>query len=199
MVVQPSLPSGNLSRTRPHKSHPPIRQGSDTYWCSRHPGYLSLCRPPHVQNFVFLTVCHSLPFQMDMTTGLSPGDDMGAPYASELKRRGSQTLNELIADSAKEGKPVTCVPATVFDIYYYYFNGYGDIFNNCKDISYVIELPGLPPLTSRDIPSFTLPSNTYTVAIQAFQEQLEHLSQETNPKSACQLFRCIGIGTHECH
>ncbi|KAJ6686974.1 GLYCOSYLTRANSFERASE [Salix purpurea] len=90
-------------------------------------------------------------------------------------------------------------PATVFDIYYYYFNGYGDIFNNCKDISYVIELPGLPPLTSRDIPSFTLPSNTYTVAIQAFQEQLEHLSQETNPKSACQLFRCIGIGTHECH
>ncbi|KAJ6710856.1 UDP-GLYCOSYLTRANSFERASE 75D1 [Salix koriyanagi] len=89
--------------------------------------------------------------------GFKPGDDRER-YASELKRRGSQTLNELIADSAKEGKPVTCVvytmllhwaadvaraqhlpaallwiqPATVFDIYYYYFNGYGDIFNNCK-------------------------------------------------------------------
>ncbi|KAB5569697.1 hypothetical protein DKX38_003490 [Salix brachista] len=157
--------------------------------------------------------------------GLKPGGDMER-YASELKRRGSQTLNELIADSAKEGKPVTCVvytmllhwaadvaraqhlpaallwiqPATVFDIYYYYFNGYGDIFNNCKDSSYVIELPGLPPLTSRDVPSFTLPSNTYTVAIQAFQEQLEHLSQETNPK-VVNSFDALELGpmnaTHE--
>ncbi|KAG5252120.1 hypothetical protein OIU78_011107 [Salix suchowensis] len=151
--------------------------------------------------------------------GLEPGGDLER-LASELKRRGSQTLNEVIADSAKEGKPVTCVvytiflhwaadvaraqhlpaallwiqPATVFDIYYYYFNGYGDIFNNCKDTSYVIELPGLPPLTSRDLPSFTLPSNTYTVILRSFQEQLEHLSQEPNPRVLVNSFDALELG-----
>ncbi|KAJ6941354.1 hypothetical protein NC651_007213 [Populus alba x Populus x berolinensis] len=139
---------------------------------------------------------------------------------SEFKRRGSQTLNELIVDSAKEGKPVTCLvytmlqhwaaevaraqhlpaallwiqPATVFDIYYYYFNGYGDIFSNCKDTSYAIELPGLPPFASRDLPSFVLPSNTYTLALQLFQEQLEQLSQETNPKVLVNSFDALELG-----
>ncbi|KAG5252131.1 INDOLE-3-ACETATE BETA-D-GLUCOSYLTRANSFERASE family protein [Salix suchowensis] len=36
--------------------------------------------------------------------GLEPGGDLER-LASELKRRGSQTLNEVIADSAKEGNP----------------------------------------------------------------------------------------------
>ncbi|KAI5599672.1 hypothetical protein BDE02_02G211900 [Populus trichocarpa] len=151
--------------------------------------------------------------------GFKPEDDRDH-FTSELKRRGSQTLNELIVDSAKEGKPVTCLvytmllhwasevaraqhlpaallwiqPATVFDIYYYYFNGYGDIFNNCKDTSYAIELPGLPPLASRDLPSFVLPSNTYTFALQMFQEQLEQLSQETNPKVLVNSFDALELG-----
>ncbi|KAG6785293.1 hypothetical protein POTOM_011023 [Populus tomentosa] len=150
--------------------------------------------------------------------GLQAEDDRDH-FTSELKRRGSQTLNELIVDSAKEGKPVTCLvytmllqwaaevaraqhlpaallwiqPATVFDIYYYYFNGYGDIFNNCKDTSYAIELPGLPPFASRDLPSFVLPSNTYTLALQLFQEQLEQLNQETNPKVLVNSFDALEL------
>jgi anthocyanidin 3-O-glucoside 5-O-glucosyltransferase len=44
--------------------------------------------------------------------GLKPEDDR-VHYMSELKRRGSQTLNELILDSAKEGKPITCLVYTV--------------------------------------------------------------------------------------
>ncbi|KAH8489399.1 hypothetical protein H0E87_024860 [Populus deltoides] len=106
--------------------------------------------------------------------GLKPEDDR-VHYMSELKRRGSQTLNELILDSAKEGKPITCLvytvlipwaaevaraqhlpaaflwiqPATVFDIYFYYFNGY---------------------------------------------EQLEQLSQETNPKVLVNSFDALELG-----
>jgi len=151
--------------------------------------------------------------------GLKPEDDR-VHYVSELKRRGSQTLNELIVDSAKEGKPITCLvytvflpwaaevaraqhlpaaflwiqPATVFDIYFYYFNGYGDIFSNCKDASNVIALPGLPQFASRDLPSFLLPSNTSTVALQLFQEQLEQLSQETNPKVLVNSFDALELG-----
>ncbi|KAJ6873696.1 crocetin glucosyltransferase [Populus alba x Populus x berolinensis] len=141
--------------------------------------------------------------------GLKPEDDR-VHYVSELKRRSSQTLNELIVDSAKEGKPITCLvytvflpwaaevaraqhlpaaflwiqPATVFDIYFYYFNGYGDIFT----------LPGLPQFASRDLPSFLLPSNTGTVALQLFQEQLEQLSQETNPKVLVNSFDALELG-----
>ncbi|KAJ6973172.1 crocetin glucosyltransferase [Populus alba x Populus x berolinensis] len=151
--------------------------------------------------------------------GLKPEDDR-VHYMSELKRRGSQTLNELIVDSAEEGKPITCLvytvflpwaaevaraqhlpaaflwiqPATVFDIYFYYFNGYGDIFSNCKDTSNVIALPGLPQFASRDLPSFLLPSNTSTVALQLFQEQLEQLSQETNPKVLVNSFDALELG-----
>jgi UDP:flavonoid glycosyltransferase YjiC (YdhE family) len=44
--------------------------------------------------------------------GFKPEDDRDH-FTSELKRRGSQTLNELIVDSAKEGKPVTCLVYTM--------------------------------------------------------------------------------------
>eukprot|EP00258_Populus_trichocarpa_P011879 XP_002321086.3 crocetin glucosyltransferase, chloroplastic [Populus trichocarpa] len=151
--------------------------------------------------------------------GLKPEDDR-VHYMSELKRRGSQTLNELIVDSAKEGKPITCLvytvllpwavevaraqhlpaaflwiqPATVFDIYFYYFNCYGDIFSNCKDTSNVIALPGLPQFASRDLPSFLLPSNTSTAALHLFQEQLEQLGQETNPKVLVNSFDALELG-----
>nr|DAD33983.1 TPA_asm: hypothetical protein HUJ06_004623 [Nelumbo nucifera] len=79
-------------------------------------------------------------------------------FLSELKRRGSETLRELILSLAREGRPVSCLgshppptvgrrrrtyldvpwallwiqPATVFDIYYYNFTGYGDLICNNK-------------------------------------------------------------------
>ncbi|CAK7348107.1 unnamed protein product [Dovyalis caffra] len=151
--------------------------------------------------------------------GFKPGDDRDHQM-SELKRRGSQTLNDVIVESAKEGKPICCLvytmllnwatevarahhlpaallwiqPATVFDIYYYYFNGYDDIFSNCSENSYVVELPGLPPFTSRDLPSFLLPSDTYTTALQSFREQLGQLCQETNPKVLVNSFDALELG-----
>ncbi|KAA8527889.1 hypothetical protein F0562_035242 [Nyssa sinensis] len=132
-------------------------------------------------------------------------------FMSEIRSRGSQTLREIITTSAEEGRPITCLvytlllpwaaevacdlhipsallwiqPATVLDIYYYYFNGYGDtIRDNCNDPTWSIELPGLPPLNGRDLPSFVLPSSndTYSFALPTFKEQLDTLDVETNPK-----------------
>ncbi|KAJ7979158.1 Glycosyltransferase [Quillaja saponaria] len=131
-------------------------------------------------------------------------------YMSELKQRGTETLTNLIESAANEGHPFTCViytlllhwvaevarelhlpsallwiqPAIVFDIYYHYFNGYSEVIRNkANDPYYSIELPGLPLLTSRDLPSFLVPSNTntYTFGLPAFQEQMKILDNETNP------------------
>ncbi|KAL5781344.1 hypothetical protein ACOSP7_006373 [Xanthoceras sorbifolium] len=139
----------------------------------------------------------------------SRDDDEIKQYVSLLKRRGSETLTQLVADSEKEGRPVSCLiytlllpwaaevacglhipsvlfwiqPAIVLDIYYYYFHGYGDVITeSANEPSCLINLPGLPPLTSRDLPSFLIPSNNYPLVIPMFQQQLETLEQETNPK-----------------
>ncbi|RXI00584.1 hypothetical protein DVH24_000818 [Malus domestica] len=135
-------------------------------------------------------------------------------YASELRRHGAQAITDLVVSSANEGLPYTCLvyttflpwaadvayklhlqnvllwiqPATVFDIYYYYFNGYKDLIrdNTSSGTNDVlpcsIELPGLPfSLTSRDLPSFMVDTNPYNFALPLFQEQMDLLERETNP------------------
>ncbi|KAK7318998.1 hypothetical protein RJT34_03707 [Clitoria ternatea] len=106
-------------------------------------------------------------------------------YVSELRRRGSEFVSNLILSSAKEGQPFTCLvytlllpcaadvarsfnlpfallwiePAAVLDILYYYFHDYRDYINQKtqKSSSCSISLPGLPfSLSSCDIPSFLL-------------------------------------------
>ncbi|KAI8004451.1 hypothetical protein LOK49_LG08G02237 [Camellia lanceoleosa] len=156
---------------------------------------------------------------------------------SETRNNSSRILREIIAASAAEGRPITCLvytlllpwaaevardchipsallwiqPATVLDIYYYYFNGYGEeITKICKDPSCSIELPGLPSMTSHDLPSFIVPSSSdqYSFALPTFKEQLEKLDSEANPKvlvntfdalepealKAIQKYNLIGIG-----
>uniref|UniRef100_A0A2P2PIR9 Glycosyltransferase n=1 Tax=Rhizophora mucronata TaxID=61149 RepID=A0A2P2PIR9_RHIMU len=139
--------------------------------------------------------------------GFKPGDDPGL-YLSECRRCGSQTLGDLILAAAKEGKPFTCVvvtlilawaaevarkhhvptallwiqPATVFDIYYHYFNGYDSLFLNCNDPTHVFELPGLPvQFTRRELPSLLFPPNVYTFILSEFKEQIDGLSKEAKP------------------
>ncbi|CAN6580236.1 unnamed protein product [Malus baccata var. baccata] len=153
------------------------------------------------------------PFSDGYDDGFKPGDNMD-DYMSELRRRGVQAITDLVVASANEGHPYTCLvyslllpwsagmahelhlpsvllwiqPATVFDIYYYYFNGYKDLIrdntssgtNNVLPCS--IELPGLPlSFTSRDLPSFMVDTNPYNFALPLFQEQMELLERETNP------------------
>ncbi|KAF5752366.1 crocetin glucosyltransferase chloroplastic-like [Tripterygium wilfordii] len=75
-------------------------------------------------------------------------------------------------------------PAALLNIYYHYFSGYGGLIKEkvVSDPSFSVELSGLPPLTSVDLPSFFLPSNVYAFALPSFKEHVEVLNSETNPK-----------------
>ncbi|KAL5702760.1 hypothetical protein ACHQM5_027933 [Ranunculus cassubicifolius] len=147
------------------------------------------------------------PFSDGYDDGFNPDDGIDHLF-SQVKRHGSVAISCLVESFAKEGRPITCLiytlllpwaaelarhvqlpsallwiqPATVFDIYYYYFSGYKEvILDNINDPSYSVQLPGLPLLKAGDLPSFFLPSNLYTFGISLFQEHFELLSQEVEP------------------
>ncbi|CAN6923267.1 unnamed protein product [Brassica oleracea] len=131
-------------------------------------------------------------------------------YLSEMRRRGRETLTELIEDNRRQNRPFTCVvytilltwvaelarefqipsallwvqPVTVFSIFYHYFNGYADAISEMADNnpSGIIKLPSLPLLRLRDLPSFIVPTNAYAFVLPAFREQIESLKQEETPK-----------------
>lgn len=116
-----------------------------------------------------------------------------------LEKNGNKALSEFIEANKNGDSPVTCLvytlllnwapkvasrfqlpsallwiqPALVFDIYYNYFNGN----NNSR-----LEFPNLPSLETRDLPSFLTPANTNQGAYASFQELIELLKEETNPK-----------------
>ncbi|XP_042516928.1 phloretin 4'-O-glucosyltransferase-like [Macadamia integrifolia] len=157
------------------------------------------------------TVPHGLtfaPFSDGYDDGYKPNLDNVEQFLADFQRRGSQALTDLVLDQSNKASPVTCIvytlllpwaadvarnlhvpsallwiqPATVLDIYYYHYNGYGDVIaNRSTGSSCSIDLPGLPLLTSQDVPSFFLPSNTYTFALKTIKNQFETLEKETNP------------------
>ncbi|KAK6266097.1 hypothetical protein QUC31_016934 [Theobroma cacao] len=170
-----------------------------------------MTKVPSAQGLSFLT------FSDGYDDGLKPGDDKGH-YMSEFRRRGKENLNDLVVSSDKEGKPVTCIvhslllpwamevarehhipsailwiqPATVLGIYYYYFNGYEEtIKGQAGESKCPIELPGLPPLASRDLPSFVAASNAYPSALPLFQQQFEVLAEETNARVLVNTFDAL--------
>ncbi|CAA7040767.1 unnamed protein product [Microthlaspi erraticum] len=131
-------------------------------------------------------------------------------YMSEMRRRGKETLTELIEDNRKQNRPFICVvytilltwvaelarefhlpsallwvqPVTVFSIFYHYFNGYAEAISEVanNNPSGSIKLPSLPLLYLRDIPTFIVASNPYAFFLSAFQEMMESLKQDENPK-----------------
>ncbi|XP_030534061.1 phloretin 4'-O-glucosyltransferase-like [Rhodamnia argentea] len=162
--------------------------------------------------------------------GRKPGVDSERFYA-EMERRGSEALSGLIKYSFGRGLRITCAlhtvipwvddvarsfqiesvlvwiqPASVFSIYYYYFNGYEDVIKNVTsqscDTSSLIRLPGLPPLTNRDVPSFFNHENKYAFVLPKLQSQFEQLTEGGNTKvvlvntfDALELEVLRGIGT----
>lgn len=145
-------------------------------------------------------------------------------YMSEIRSRGSQTIRDIILKSSDEGRPVTSLvytlllpwvaevarelhipsallwiqPATVLDIYYYYFNGYEDeVKCSSNDPNWCIQLPRLPLLKSQDLPSFLLSSSSkdakYSFALPTFKEQLDTLDGEENPKVLVNTFDALEV------
>ncbi|XP_030922828.1 crocetin glucosyltransferase, chloroplastic-like [Quercus lobata] len=146
--------------------------------------------------------------------GVVPMDD-GEKQWDQLKRNGSKALTNLIvstankhcivytmllpwvADVARELHLPSAVlwnqPAMVFDIYYYYYNGFADVIGNDSDDqpSCSIQLPGLPSLATHDLPSFLLASNPYALFRPKFQAQLEALEKESNPRVLVNTFDAL--------
>ena len=144
--------------------------------------------------------------------GFNHATDDIETYMSELERLGSQALTELIMARADEGRPFACLlygilipwaaevaqslyipsvlvwsqPATVFDIYYYYFNG---------ELTENKALPGLPSLSVNDLPSFLVPSkskaNSHNFILQLYQKHIKQLDSESNPKVLINSFNSL--------
>ncbi|CAH2070965.1 unnamed protein product [Thlaspi arvense] len=70
-------------------------------------------------------------------------------------------------------------PATVLDIYYYYFNAssHKHLFEFDP-----IKLPKLPPFSTGDLPSFLQPSKALPSALVTLREHIKALESESNPK-----------------
>ncbi|XP_050240138.1 phloretin 4'-O-glucosyltransferase-like [Quercus robur] len=146
--------------------------------------------------------------------GVVPMDDAKKQW-DQLKCNGSKALTDLIvstankqcivytmllpwvADVARELHLPSALlwiqPAMVFDIYYYYYNGFTDVIGNDSDDrpSCSIQLPGLPLLATRDLPSFLLASNPYALVLPQFQAQLEALVKESNPRVLMNTFDAL--------
>ena len=150
-----------------------------------------------------------------------PSDVDVQTYFSRFRQRGSETLAALFEKSAAAGNLVTCLvytlllpwaaevacrfnapsallwiqPATVFDVYYYYFNGYKDAISECeKDPSWSLKLPNLPfELKAHDLPTLVLPSApfSHTFSLTTFQEHVEVLEKEENPTILMNTFEAL--------
>ncbi|XP_010435193.1 PREDICTED: UDP-glycosyltransferase 75C1-like [Camelina sativa] len=135
-------------------------------------------------------------------------------YMSELKRFGSNGLSDIIrANLDASTEPITGViysvlvpwaatvarkfhlpttllwvePATVLDIYYYYFNtSYKHLFDTDP-----IKLPKLPLITTGDLPSFLQPSKALPSALVTLKEHIEALESEPNPKILVNTFSAL--------
>ncbi|XP_013638699.1 PREDICTED: UDP-glycosyltransferase 75B1 [Brassica oleracea var. oleracea] len=138
----------------------------------------------------------------------SDGFDQGGLTTAEeiksrslnLKNNGEKALSEFIEGNKNGDSPVTCLvytmllnwapkvasrfqlpsallwiqPALVFNIYYNHFNGHNN--SSC------LEFKNLSSIAVRDLPSFLTPANTNQGVYNLFQELMELLIEETNPK-----------------
>ncbi|KAL1535666.1 UDP-glycosyltransferase 75C1-like [Salvia divinorum] len=147
-----------------------------------------------------------LAFSDGFDDGFKLGDDANK-CKDAMRSHGSTALRDAIAAAAEEGRPITCLvytlvlpwaaevarelhipsaqlwiqPATVLSIYYHYFNGFADEINEKSDNpGWKIQIPGAPPLSKTDLPSFLLPSSSeeHKVVIPMFKEQFDVLEAE---------------------
>ncbi|WOL09185.1 crocetin glucosyltransferase, chloroplastic-like [Canna indica] len=126
-------------------------------------------------------------------------------YKSNFQATSSKSVSAIIRSLAERGRPVTCVihtlawaadaardhgipsvlfwiqPATVFSILYHYCHGYDRVISsNIKNPGFVVNLPGLPPLTIREFPGIlTISSDDPRFWIsQLFLDMIRFLDQQ---------------------
>ncbi|KAK9664524.1 hypothetical protein RND81_14G048300 [Saponaria officinalis] len=144
-------------------------------------------------------------------------------YLSNFQKGGTKVIGEVYEKARDEGKPVTCLvytmlltwvaeaareyhmpsavlwiqPALIFDVYYYYFRGFGDVIRECENNpSWSLNLPNLPfTLKKRDLPSFLLPSSPlpYASVNDMFLKHIEELEKEERPTILVNTFEALEV------
>lgn len=134
------------------------------------------------------TIPHGLtfaPFSDGHDGGKQP-DTTLQQFITDFATNGASAVAEIISSATAAGQPfdhlvyttvipwaarvadahgikstlLWCQPAIILDIYYYYFNDYESLISsNNSNPTFPINLPGLPPLTVADLPSFLLLSS----------------------------------------
>ncbi|KAJ8634360.1 hypothetical protein MRB53_027696 [Persea americana] len=126
-------------------------------------------------------------------------------FLALFSQAGARKVKELVRTFRDEGSHVTCIvysmsltwaadvareleipsvalwiqPATVLAVYYHYFHGYDHLINRVEsDPGFLVELPKLPLLASKDLPSFLLPSDPHSDIREAFQKQFSTFDEE---------------------
>ncbi|KVI03585.1 crocetin glucosyltransferase, chloroplastic-like [Cynara cardunculus var. scolymus] len=124
------------------------------------------------------------PFSDGHDSGKQPNTTL-QQFVADFATNGASAVAEIISSATAAGQPfdhlvyttvipwaarvanahgikptvLWCQSTTIMDIYYYYFNDYQSLISsNNSDPTFPINLPGLPPLTIADLPSFLLQS-----------------------------------------
>ncbi|KAF8648392.1 hypothetical protein HU200_064980 [Digitaria exilis] len=166
-----------------------------------------------------------LPFSDGTETGILPNMAFNA-YLASFHAEGARTVAEILDALAARGRPVTRVvytlllpwaadvardrgvpsalywiqPVAVFIIYFHYFHGHGTIVAEHRhDPSFVVEFPGLEPLTIGDLPNFLTdavdPSNIFHNVFNTSRDLMETLDKE-GPKATVLVNTCQELERH---
>ncbi|KAF7102596.1 hypothetical protein CFC21_103702 [Triticum aestivum] len=153
-----------------------------------------------------------LPFSDGFDNGYDRTTDPAActDYIASFHAAGARSVGELVDALAARGRPVTRVvytmllpwaadvarekgvpsalywiqPAAVLAVYYHFFYGHaGVVTDNRHDPSFIVRLPGLPPLAVQDLPSIitesTDPSEFYHSIYTTIRDLFHTLDRET--------------------
>ncbi|KAL4015073.1 hypothetical protein IC575_027301 [Cucumis melo] len=164
-----------------------------------------LCRLPKLPSSPRLSFAFFSDGQED---GFKPGNDV-VPFLSQFELQASRAIHDIILKSKASGKPISFVlyslltpwmanvarsfdlpaalfwnqSAAVFAIYYHFFNGYREVIQNCFSHPCInINLPGLPSLNSKQLPSLCNPANSNSFVLKLFESHFQVLKQEPHLK-----------------
>ncbi|PWA54376.1 UDP-Glycosyltransferase superfamily protein [Artemisia annua] len=165
------------------------------------------------------TTHHGLTFAPISENDPKPNETL-EQFCSDFATNGAPAVSDIIKSAAASGNPfdhlvyttivpwaagvakahgikstlLWCQSATILDLYYYYFNGFGDLIScSNKNPSFAITLPGLPPLNTCDLPTFFLPSRPqeHDFAIPLFKDHIDVLGE--NPRVLISTFNELEV------
>ncbi|KAF8014149.1 hypothetical protein BT93_H0095 [Corymbia citriodora subsp. variegata] len=110
--------------------------------------------------------------------GRKPGDDTER-FQAEMKRRGSEALRGLIDSSSRQSLKSTSALHTM--IPWVDDDVIKNVTSQSCDTTSLIQLPDLPPLANRDVPSFFNLENKQAFVLPKLQSQFEQLNEGGNP------------------